>query len=134
MKISVKKFEQILPKCRSKETSGDWVWWSPENPSHRQCDVTALLAHTLLWYDIYTEKVVLESGYESYHYFNKNKQNKDVRLCEWQFTQDKILQQDPEKLLKNDRIDIFLRLYPDTNQRYEILKQRFGKEIEKIIR
>ncbi|MCX6823609.1 MAG: hypothetical protein NT085_00575 [candidate division SR1 bacterium] len=129
MKISVKKFEQILPECRSKETSGDMEGWSPENPSHRQCDVTALLSHTLLGYDIYAEKVLLESGYENYHYFNKNKKNKAIRLCEEQFVQDKIIQHNPEKLLKNDRIDIFLSLYPDIKQRYTLLEKKFLEKL-----
>ena len=73
--------------------------------------------------------MLLESGYENYHYFNKDKKNKAVRLCEEQFIQDKILQHDPEKLLKNDRISIFLNLYPDIKQRYTLLEQRFLEKL-----
>lgn len=73
--------------------------------------------------------MLLESGYENYHYFNKNKKNKAIRLCEEQFVQDKIIQHNPEKLLKNDRIDIFLSLYPDIKQRYTLLEKKFLEKL-----
>lgn len=48
MENSVEKFEQLLPKCRSRETTAEPEGRSDNNPSYRQCLVTALLANEFL--------------------------------------------------------------------------------------
>ncbi len=133
MQLTIDSFTDTIKESRCKESSWDPEARSRDNPSYRQCDVTALLAHALLWLDIYTEKVTLASTYTNYHYFNKDKENKPIRFCEEQFIHDNILVREDEKKLKHDRIDIFLRLYPSVYQRYEILRQRFQGAIKNTI-
>jgi hypothetical protein len=48
MQVSVDDFTRTVKKCWSRETSGDPEYRSEENPSYRQCLVTALLANEVL--------------------------------------------------------------------------------------
>jgi len=134
MQISVKDFEQIIPKCRSKETSADPEGRSDLNPSYRQCLITALLANEFLWLDVYAEKVRLDSDFNDYHYFNKNKQNASIRFCEEQFLYEKIISKTSERPLPKDRIEILLERSPEIKQRYEIIKKKFEEEIASVFR
>jgi len=61
MNIDIEKFQDLLTKSRSRETSGDPENWTPQNPSYRQCLVTAILADELLGLCVIREKVLLDS-------------------------------------------------------------------------
>ena len=134
MKISVDIFKQIIKHSRSRETSGDPEHWTDNNPSYRQCLVTALLANEFLWLDTHAEKVTLESNYHGYHYFNKNQQNIAIRFCEEQFAYEKILAKTPERPLNQDKIDIIFAWNPEVKHKYEILKKKFEEEMQKVFR
>gem|GEM_PF-1456862 len=43
MKLSVDAFNQVIRKCRCKETSADPEGRSQDNPSHMHCFTTAVL-------------------------------------------------------------------------------------------
>ena len=130
MQLSVDDFARVLPKCRSKETSWDPANRSDKNPSYRQCLATALLANEVLEFDVYAEKWLLENGYEWFHFFNKDKQNISIRFCEEQFTFTKVLKKKQEKPITKWWIDVLLDISPESKQRYEILKEKFQKEIQ----
>ncbi|MFA7298463.1 MAG: hypothetical protein WC010_02340 [Candidatus Absconditabacterales bacterium] len=132
--ISVDNFPHIIKKCRSRETSADSEKWSQNNPSYRQCLITALLANEFLGLDIYAEKVRLDNDFNAYHFFNKDTNNQDIRFCEEQFDNEKILTKKRQRPMNKERMEIILERNPEVNQRYNILKQRFQEEIKKIFR
>lgn len=85
MIITTQTIKEILPQCRSRETSSDEAHWSKDNASYRQCLVTAILANELLGWSIHAEKVIVQSREQLYHYFNKDQEGNTIRLCEDQF-------------------------------------------------
>jgi hypothetical protein len=117
MDISPQQFSKTIRTCRSPETSGDPERRSDKNPSYRQCQATALLAHEILGLSVYVEKLKLASDHTGYHYFNKDENNTPIRFCEEQFNEEKIVARKQEKLLDREKIDLFLELYPETKQR-----------------
>ena len=96
MQLSVDVFEKTVRNCRSKESSGDPESRSDSNPSYRQCLVTALLAHEILWLSVFAEKITNEHNRIGHHFFNKDTENIPIRFCEEQFAMKRYLQ-DTEK-------------------------------------
>ncbi|MFA7717850.1 MAG: hypothetical protein WC875_03995 [Candidatus Absconditabacterales bacterium] len=133
MDISLQNFSQIIKTCRSKETSGDPERRFDKNPSYRQCQVTALLAHEILGLLVYVEKLTLENNYTGYHYFNKDKGNLSIRFCEEQFTNEKVVARKQEKLLDEEKIAALLEIYPETKQKYELLRQKFQEQLNVVL-
>lgn len=133
MNISERDFTRALKNSWSRETSGDPEHRSDTNPSYRQCLITALLANEFLKFDIYTEVVHLESGFRGEHYFNfDNDKKKRWDFCDEQFAHEKVLNRKRErKLLAQPES---LKNYNESiRRRYDILKQKFQTEIQKVI-
>ena len=77
MHISVDTFTEAIKKSWHRESSGDPELRSDENPSYRQCLVTALLANEFLLLPVFAEKITSDRNRTGYHYFNKDKQQPD---------------------------------------------------------
>jgi hypothetical protein len=133
MKISVKKFEQLLPKCRSRETTAEPEGRSDNNPSYRQCLVTALLANEFLWLPIYSEKIIFEDNRIRKHYFNGYRKHEYKHFCAEQFVYETKHTRTNTKLKTKERIATIKENYPSIHQRYEILKKRLQEEITSTI-
>ena len=134
MQLSVDVFEKTVRNCRSKESSGSPESRSDSNPSYRQCLVTALLAHEILWLSVFAEKITNEHNRIGHHFFNKDTENIPIRFCEEQFAYEKILARHRERPLNEERIEFLLERHPEIKQRYELFKKKFETELTSIFR
>lgn len=130
-------FIRTIEKCWSRETAMDPQNRSQQNPSYSQCLATALIARDELWVSVYVEKLTDPTTTKSrYHFFNKDTNNKDMRFCEEQFTHmpDIHIHKQRERIIDTEHLSIIMEWNPEAQKKYDILKQKFQSEIEKIIR
>ncbi|MCU1300709.1 MAG: hypothetical protein JWQ87_993 [Candidatus Sulfotelmatobacter sp.] len=113
----------VLRECWSRETSYDPEKWTPENPTHGQCAITALVIQDLLGGDLLRAKV---NGAE--HYWNCLPDLGELDLTRDQFgTADTITT--PEKVSRE-----YVLSFSNTVRRYEQLSQLFTNALKEIAR
>ncbi len=81
MKLSADYVKRILPKSRSSKTSWDPEHREEKNPAREQCQVTAFFLNKILWWDVYAEKITLESKYTEEDFIrqiNQKEKNKTL--------------------------------------------------------
>ena len=103
-------FEHIRPSwCAA--TSADPKGWTPENPSHGQCAVTALVVQDLLGGTLLR---TINDGIS--HYWNRLPTGIEVDLTREQFRG-----WNPGEIVERDRE--YVLSFPETAARYELLKE-----------
>lgn len=113
----------VLQECWSRETSYDPEKWTPENPTHGQCAITALVIQDLLGGDLLRAKV---NGAE--HYWNRLPDSSEFDLTRDQFG-DAASVTTPEKVSRE-----YVLSFPNTVRRYEQLSQLFTSAFKEISR
>lgn len=108
------RLRPLLERAWSKETSVDPAGWSVANPAWGQCAVTALVVQDLYGGDLLRCKVRGIS-----HYLNRLVSGDEVDLTRDQFG----TEQSPATLPEL-RTREFVLSFPDTAQRYSLLKAR----------
>lgn len=76
----VRALPAVFQECWRRETSYEPAKWSPENPTHGQCAITALVVQDLLGGDLLRAKV---NGAE--HYWNRLPDSSELDLTRDQF-------------------------------------------------
>ncbi len=127
--IDLSKLEQILKDSWSKETSSDPDNWSPENPAWGQCAVTSLIVNDCLGGEIVWAPAILPNGKEISHYFNKIN-GKEIDLTREQFPSGTKIPLGIPKSKQFSTTREYILSYPETQRRYEILKQKVQKALE----
>lgn len=101
----------------TEKTSIDPDNWSENNPAWGQCVITALIIQ-----DIYGGELLratVNNGIS--HYWNRLPNGKEIDLTRIQFNEFKI---DSEPIVRDRE---YVLSFPDTKERYELLKERFTK-------
>lgn len=106
----------------SKETSSDKNW-STNNPTVGQCAVTACLVEDYLGGEILHTTATLPDGTKISHYYN-NLNNADIDLTKQQFPEGTIFAEPDHKKGSFETTKEFCLSYPDTLERYELLKAK----------
>src|SRR5258708_53300 len=70
----------VFQECWSRDTSYDPEKWTPENPTHGQCAITALIIQDLLGGDLLRAKVN-----DADHYWNRLPDSRELDLTRDQF-------------------------------------------------
>lgn len=116
--ISHRRLRQILRKAWSAETSVDPAHWSPSNPAHGQCAVTAIVVQDNLGGTIWRCRVNGQS-----HYFNLLDDDQVLDLTKEQF---------PLNAVESDHSPStreYVLSFDATRVRYEILKSRLDEQL-----
>jgi hypothetical protein len=114
----------------SKETSADPDGWTCENPSWGQCAVTALVVQDFFGGEIFRGSLKEVIGFERMrsHYWNH------VEDGERDFSQSQFPADVYKTIPKGEtRTREYLLSNPETNRRYEILKQRLQELFQKNV-
>jgi hypothetical protein len=118
-------FIRVLPalfqECWRRETSYDPNKWSPENPTHGQCAITALVIQDLLGGDLLKGKV---NGAE--HYWNRLPDSSEFDLTRDQFG-DTVRVTTPERVSRQ-----YVLSFENTVRRYEQLSMLFKSALKDI--
>jgi len=120
-KISVAKFEEMLPKICNRETSSNPTGWRSENPLYGHCAVVSLLAQDLFGGELL--RISLEGtafAEMKSHYYNVLPKS-GLR----DFTRTQFGGQPPDIFESQTRERSHLLSNPDTKKRFEILRTRF---------
>gem|GEM_PF-1851128 len=67
------------------------------------------------------------------HFYNKDKNSNDIRLCEEQLKHKFLIKRQKQKKLDDNHIELIFEWNPIINKQYNILKKNFQTEIEKIL-
>ncbi len=124
--LATKNFLKILAKICDRDTSADPEHWSAENPLWGHCAVVALLAQdqfggTLVrWY--------LE-GVAGLEHVRSHYSNILPDGTEFDFTAEQFQGKLPKDLPAEERTREQVLSYPDTQRRYELLRDRFEAEL-----
>jgi hypothetical protein len=111
----------VFKECWRRETSYDPEKWSPENPTHGQCAITALIIHDLFGGDLIRGKV---NGAD--HYWNRLPDSTELDLTRDQFgTSSNITM--PEKVSR-----AYVLSFSNTVRRYEHLSRLFTAALKAI--
>lgn len=111
----------VLQECWSRETAYDPEKWTPENPTHGQCAITALVIQDLLGGDLLRAKV---NGAE--HYWNRLPDSREVDLTRDQFGPALTITT-PERVSRD-----YVLSFSNTVRRYEQLSQLFTSALKEI--
>lgn len=118
-------FLRVLPtvfqECWRRETSYDPEKWSPENPTHGQCAITALVVQDLLGGDLLKGKV---NGAD--HYWNRLPDSTEFDLTRDQFGA-AVSVTSPERVSRQ-----YVLSFEDTVRRYEQLSRLFESALKVI--
>jgi hypothetical protein len=104
----------VFQECWRRETSYDPEKWSPENPTHGQCAITALVIQDLLGGDLLKGKV---NGAD--HYWNSLPDSSEFDLTRDQFGA-AVSVTSPEKVSRQ-----YVLSFENTVRRYEQLSRLF---------
>lgn len=136
----INSLKDILKKCWNEKTSSDPKNWSKENPAWGQCAVTALILDDYLTdlEDLYSKEIVrteviLPDQEKVSHYYNIINQpgqkgmaimEKEIDLTREQFPEMTRIPRGKEKRGEYETTRDYILSYPDTMQRYELLKSK----------
>lgn len=118
--MDVKQIELKLKKAWSLNTSSDPDNWSPQNPSHGQCAVTALVVNDYLGGIIVHTDALLPNGEKVSHYFNLI-DGEEFDLTREQFPEGTIIGRGREKKNGFSSTRAYCLSYDKTKQRYKAL-------------
>ena len=121
--IEESELENILKRSWSKNTSSDPKNWNRDNPAWGQCAVTALIVNDYLGGQIVWANATLPGGQTISHYFNKIN-NTERDFTKQQFPVGTIIPKGIPKTVEYNSTREYILSYPQTQKRYEILKQR----------
>jgi hypothetical protein len=113
----------VLQECWSRETAYEPEKWTPENPTHGQCAITALVIQDLLGGDLLRAKV---NGAE--HYWNRLPDSSELDLTRDQFGP-ALTTTTPERVSR-----AYVLSFSNTVRRYEQLSQLFTSALKEIAR
>ena len=127
-KITTEKFSKIISVICTRDTSADPEHWSTENPMWGHCAIVSLLAQ-----DQFGGTLIRQSleGVNGFDYLRSHYSNKLSDGIEYDFTLEQFQGRLPTNLPKEERPREHVLSYPDTQKRYELLKDRFKAELLK---
>lgn len=105
------------------ETSADPEGWTEENPAWGQCAVSALVIQDALGGDLLRSLVYRDSEVLTSHYYNRLPNGAVVDVTREQFLPGDVVAE--ESTETRDRAYVLDN--PDTNARYELLKERLAR-------
>jgi hypothetical protein len=111
----------VLQECWSRETSYEPEKWTPENPTHGQCAITALVVQDLLGGDLLRAKV---NGAE--HYWNRLPDSSELDLTRDQFGP-ALTTTTPERVSRD-----YVLSFSNTSRRYQQLSHLFTSALKEI--
>jgi hypothetical protein len=111
----------VFQECWRRETSYDPEKWSPENPTHGQCAITALVIQDLLGGDLLKGKV---NGAD--HYWNRLPDSSEFDLTRDQFGA-AVSVASPERVSRQ-----YVLSFENTVRRYEQLSRLFESALKEI--
>jgi hypothetical protein len=111
----------MFQECWSRETSYDPEKWTPENPTHGQCAITALVIQDLLGGDLLRAKV---NGAE--HYWNRLPDSRELDLTRNQFGSALTITA-PDRVSRE-----YVLSFSNTLRRYEQLSRLFMSALKQI--
>ena len=128
MKITIEKFSKIISVICNRDTSVDPEHWSTENPMWGHCAIVSLLAQ-----DQFGGTLIRQSleGVNGFDYLRSHYSNKLSDGIEYDFTLEQFQGRLPTNLPKEERPRGHVLSYPDTQKRYELLKDWFKAELFK---
>lgn len=112
----------VFQECWRRETSYEPGKWSPENPTHGQCAITALVVQDLLGGDLLRAKV---NGAE--HYWNRLPDSSELDLTRDQFGSAPTTTA-PERVSRE-----YVLSFSNTVRRYRQLSRSFMSVLKDII-
>lgn len=120
--MDTQKFQEIINKIYSSDTSSNPQNWTAENPAMGHCAVVSLLAQDYFGGVLLRKSLQDAVGFENMrsHYLNKLPDGKEI-----DFTIDQFQGKLPENVPTQERDREEVISYPDTKRRYDILKSRF---------
>lgn len=119
MATDLQELARNLGRHWSRDTSADSARWSPENPSHGQCAVTALVVQDHFGGELLRARV---DGIS--HYWNRLPSGAEVDLTRQQFGPD------VQVPAGEPRPRSFVLSFPDTVDRYLLLRHALGLSAE----
>ncbi len=122
MEVTQEKFLELIRQAAGKDTSSDPDNWSTDNPLWGHCAVVSLVAQDYFGGELVRGSLqdVPEFAHLRSHYWNKLPDGKEVDFTAEQF---KTLLPALEKEVRPREQMLG---YPDTQRRYELLKDRLG--------
>ena len=128
-KITTEEFRKVIEKICSRDTSADPEHWLAENPTWGHCAVVSLLSQ-----DQFGGALIRQSldGIAGLEYLRSHYSNRLPDGTEADYTLGQFQGKLPADLSKEERPRERVLSYPDTQKRYQLLKNRFEAELLKI--
>jgi len=122
-KLTVGRLKKLLPTICDQKTSQDPIGWTQENPLWGHCAVIALIVQDYFGGDLLRASLRLAPGS---HYWNRLPDGTEVDRTARQFGDSYPILTDP--IIRTRE---YVLSYPDTAERYKLLKSRLGKLLQR---
>lgn len=128
--ITIEEFQEVIKNICSRDTSADPDHWFEENPTWGHCAVVSLLAQdqfggTLVRHSF---ENIPELEYIRSHYTNMLPGGKKA-----DFTRQEFQGNLPADLPQEERPRERVLSYPDTQQRYRLIKARYEAYLDNVV-